>query len=166
MALFSKRQSTQPSLFTLPANLRSDIRRVFETAPGDACGGLLQAAEIFPALLVLNDRLPAEEAVSTLTRCREYTIGDGYMVLTNRRLVFTLQPIPGTAGLHSGPPNVVAIPLSDISKFVFDGGMAGLNADNYPGGSITVALPGGGPYSRSVCEAVSAAVNQNGKFGL
>jgi hypothetical protein len=166
MGLFGKRQPAQIQLFALPANLRSDIRHVFETAPDDACRGLLQEADLLPALLALNERLPADETVSTLTRCAEYTVGDGYMVLTDRRLIFALQHRPGVAGLRNGPPQMVAIPLSDISQFVFDGGMAGARAANLPGGNISVALPGGGPYSQAVCERVSASVNQNGQFAL
>ncbi len=60
-----------------------------------------------------------DETVSALTRCLASMIGGGYMVLTDRRLIFALKPDG-----NGRPPEMIAIPLGEISQFVFDKGVA------------------------------------------
>ncbi|QNK80903.1 hypothetical protein [Nakamurella sp. PAMC28650] len=162
MALFSKGKSSSAQLFALPPNLRSDLRRIFELAPFNACNGLLQAAENLQALRVLNEGLPADEQVFALTRCSEPARGGGYMVLTDRRLIFALQPVKGQQ-MIDGPPEMIAIKLGEISQYVFDSGMA---AAVYGDMRIGVGLVQGGMYSEDVCKRIKAAVAQNSKYGL
>jgi hypothetical protein len=81
------------------------------------------------------------------------TFAKGYVALTDSRVVVSLQP-------ENGTPQLIAIPLSEVSKFTFDSGMAFL----YFGPQerrIGLGFPGGGPYSQSVCQQIKAAV---GKF--
>lgn len=162
MGLFGKKSAPEPQLFSLPSSLRSDIRKVFEAAPADACNGLLQEAKILPVLLTLNEGLPADETVSALTRCVETWKGGGYMVLTDRRLIFALKPVKGEQ-MNDGPPEMIAIQLGHISQFVFDSGVA---AAAYGNEHITVGLVHGGPHSQEVCSQVKAAVVRNGPHRL
>ncbi len=157
MGLFGKKSSKTPELFTLPPDIRPDIRQVFDSAPPDACNGLLREERNLVVILELDDRLPNDETVSALTRCVS-VIGEGYMVLTDRRLIFALEPRSG-----DGPTEMIAIPLGEISQFVFDSGVAGVA---YEGNQLTVGLVQGGPYSQKVCTQVKSVVERNKPYRL
>jgi len=166
MAFFKKSPPATPASFALSTSVRADLRELFDMAPPDACGGRMRSADILPAVLALNDRLPTDELLQAITRCRAPMIGDGYMALSNVRLIFSLQPIPGKAGLRAGPTHVTAIKLTDITEFYSQRNTATVSAPNLPEGSITVDLLWGGEHSDRVCEQIEDAVSRMGQFGL
>jgi len=164
MAFFKKNQP--PEQFTLSSEVRADLRQLFDMAPPDACGGRMRSADILPGVLVVNERLPPDELLQAITRCRAPMIGDGYMALSNRRLIISLQPIPGKAGLKAGPAQVTAIKLTDITEFYSQRNTATVSAPNLPEGSMTVDLLWGGEHTDRVCQQIQGAVSQKGQFGL
>lgn len=150
MGLFGNREA---KAFELTPGLRADIRSIIERAPSDA-SQLMRTAAAEPALMALNSRLPADERVDSIAYCLDpVSYAKGYVVLTNSRIVVSLQPENGTTQL-------VAIPLPEVSKFTFDSGMAFLYFGPQER-TINLGFPGGGSYSQGVCQQIKAAV---GKF--
>lgn len=150
MALFGKRQ---PKEFSPPASLRADLRDLIEAAPLAARAQLL-SPEGEPAFVLLNQRLAPEETLSAIVYsvdARNYA--KGYMALTDERLIFALKPTTDAEA------RMLAIPLSDVTNFVFDSGMAhALFGDTDR--QIAVGMPQCGDYPTRVCERIRAAVDK------
>jgi hypothetical protein len=75
------------------------------------------------------------------------------MALTEERLIFALKPTT------DAETRMLAIPLGDITNFVFDSGMAQAtfgDADR----EIAVGMPQCGDYPIKVCERIRAAVDK------
>jgi hypothetical protein len=151
MALFGKRS---PAVFELPADLRSDLRFLLDNAP-PAASKWQRRPEALPALMLLNARLPADEAIVALVHCLEmpqYT--KGYLALSSSRLIYAFNQL-------------TAIPLGAVSQFVFDSGMA--FAEFGPERRrIDVGFPGGNEYSlqREVCERIRAATRKPDPYSI
>jgi hypothetical protein len=109
------------------------------------------------ALQSLNERLPQDETVSAIVYCMDPVKGYGYLALTDRRLVLTL-------GKDGRSPSALAVPLAEVSRFVFDAGVA---ACSYGvGETFTIAFPHGGSYSLAVCEEIRRASDEAGPYSI
>jgi hypothetical protein len=155
MPLFGKRS---PAIFELPSDLRSDIRSVLDSAP-PAASGWLRRPDALPALMVLNARIPADEAVLALVHCLKMPqCMKGYLALSSSRLIYAFKP-------ETGDPQLTAIPLGAVSQFVFDAGMAVVEFGPEQR-KIDVGFPGGGQYSLQVCERVRAATQKPDPYSI
>jgi hypothetical protein len=149
MALFGKKA---PAVFTLPLDLRGDLRSAIDTSPLDA-STLLRSPDAEPALQALNERVPVNETVSALVYCLDQATGArGYLALSDRSLIVALTTV-------AADPKVIAIPVTDISQFTHDIGHAFVQFGD-PVRQVIVAFPYGGTYSRGVCESIEAAVDK------
>jgi hypothetical protein len=149
MGLFGKKTPVTPETFTLPINLRPDLRSLIEGAPV-AASTILRTLVVEPVLKTLADRVPLGESFQALVYSMDmlkYT--KGYLALTDKRLIVALPD-------GDSKTELLAIPLTDILQFVFDSGMATIQFGQPPR-TVYVGFPACGDYPTQVCKQISAA---------
>ena len=146
MKLFGRPRS---AVFQLPKSLRADLRTVIECAPPEV-SALLRSPSGEPALLLLNALIFDDESVSGLVYCIDPVTGaDGYLALTERRLLYARRP-------QSGETEVLSIAYDQISEIYFRSGLARIEFGPEPI-VVTVGFPYGGRYTRRFGEQLDAA---------
>lgn len=146
MRLFAR---PRPAVFRLPDSLRADLRTVIESAPPEV-SALLRSQSGEPALLLLNSLISADETVSGLVYCIDPITGaDGYLALTERRLLYARRP-------ETGQTEIIAIAFDEISEIYFRSGLARIEFGPEPN-MVAVGFPHGGRYTRRFGEQLDAA---------
>ncbi len=146
LKLFGQRR---PAIFPIPESLRADLRTVIESAPPEVAA-LLRSPPGEPALLLLNSFLSRDETVSGLVYCIDPVTGaDGYLALTERRLLYARRP-------ETGETEVIAIAFDQISEIYFRSSLARIEFGPEPN-VVTVGFPHGGRYTRRFGEQLDAA---------
>jgi hypothetical protein len=149
LTAFGKRHSKE---FPLPAIVRADLRSLVDAAQPSARAKLL-SPEGEEAFVLLNERLPAHEAICAIVYSVDaLSYAKGYMALTDERLVFALKPQSDAA------VQMIAIPLGDVTDFVFDSGMAHVTFGN-GNRKIAVGMPQCGDYPHNTCERIRSAID-------
>jgi len=139
----------RPAVFPLPEYLRADLRTVIESAPPEV-SVLLRSQSGEPALLLLNSLISGDETVSGLVYGIDPVTGaDGYLALTERRLLYARRP-------ETGQTEVIAIAFDQISEVYFRNGLARIEFGPEPN-VVTVGFPHGGRYTRRFGEQLAAA---------
>ena len=151
MSLFGKKK--QSPLVALPGNLRPDLRDIIEKAPPGAATSM-RRAEASAALREMNLRLPEHEQVTCMTHFVKISVPDnsyGYLAMSSSTIYVTTCKV----GLDT---QVLAIKVTDVSRFTFDSGMAFLYFGS-PEQRLDFAFPGAieQSYSRTVCDQIQAA---------
>lgn len=107
-----------------------------------------------PALLMLNSLISNDESVSGLVYCIDPVTGaDGYLALTERRLLYARRP-------ESGQTEVIFIAFDQVSEIYFRSGLARIEFGPEPH-VVTVGFPHGGRYTRRFGEQLDAAAKAN-----
>ena len=146
MKLFGR---TRTAVFPLPESLRADLRTAIESAPPEV-SALLRSPSGEPALLLLNSLVCDDESVSGLVYCIDPVTGaDGYLALTERRLLYARRP-------ESGRTEVIATAFDQISDIYFRSSIARIEFGPGPK-VVTVGFPHGGRYTRRFGEQLEAA---------
>ena len=146
MRMFGRRR---PAIFPLPESLRADLRTVIESAPPEVAA-LLRSPSSEPALHMLNSFLSRDETVSGLLYCIDPVTGvDGYLALTEGRLLYARRP-------ETGEAEVISITFDQISEIHFRNSLARIEFGPEPD-VVTVGFPHGGRYTRRFGEQLDAA---------
>lgn len=146
MRLFGRPRT---AVFQLPHCLRADLRTVIEAAPPEV-SAMLRSQTAEPALLLLNSLISANETVAGLVYCIDPVTGaDGYLALTEQRLLYARRP-------ETGQPEVIAISFEEISEIYFRSGLARIEYGPEPD-VVTVGFPHRGRYTRRFGEQLDAA---------
>ena len=146
MRLFGR---PRPPVFPLPDSLRADLRTVIESAPPEV-SALLCSQSGEPALRLLDALLTVDESVCGLVYCIDPVTGaDGYLALTDHRLLYARRP-------ETGHTEVIAIEFDQIFETYFRSGSARIEFGPEPA-VVSVGFPLGGRYTRRFCEQLHAA---------